>query len=62
MTTLPATARTASRRHGSAPRHTTLGWNVIGLVVLTTVALDACSIALPRFDPHSRTEIDARPR
>ncbi|MFI1533323.1 hypothetical protein [Streptomyces anandii] len=57
-------------RHGSnrlsatrlRPEAHHLGLERVSIVVLTTVAPDACSIALPRFDPHSRTEIDARPR
>ncbi|MEU2427071.1 cation transporter [Streptomyces sp. NPDC007851] len=59
MTTLPATARTALLRRGFALEYTTLGWNVIGIVVLAIAAINARSVALAGFGLDSLIEIGA---
>lgn len=59
MTTPPAMTRTALLRRGFALEYTTLGWNVIGIVVLAIAALDARSVALAGFGLDSLIEIGA---
>jgi divalent metal cation (Fe/Co/Zn/Cd) transporter len=59
MTTLPTTTRTALLRRGFALEYTTLGWNVIGIVVLAIAAINARSVALAGFGLDSLIEIGA---
>ncbi|MER5910154.1 cation transporter [Streptomyces sp. NPDC001982] len=59
MTPLDDTARTALLRRGFALEYTTLGWNVIGIVVLAATAVSARSVALAGFGLDSLIEIGA---
>ncbi|MFF3875900.1 cation transporter [Streptomyces sp. NPDC001978] len=59
MTPLDDTARTALLRRGFALEYTTLGWNVIGIVVLAAAAVSARSVALAGFGLDSLIEIGA---
>ncbi|MFE6690958.1 cation transporter [Streptomyces sp. NPDC057743] len=59
MSPLPATGRTALLRRGFALEYATLGWNVIGIVVLTLAAIPARSVALAGFGLDSLIEIGA---
>ncbi|MEU2780046.1 cation transporter [Streptomyces sp. NPDC007162] len=52
-------ARRALVRRGSALEYVTLGWNVIGIVVLAVAALSARSVALAGFGLDSLIEIGA---
>lgn len=59
MTNLDDTTRTALLRRGFALEYTTLGWNVIGIVVLAVAAVAARSVALAGFGLDSLIEIGA---
>lgn len=59
MTTVDTAARKALLRRGFALEYTTLGWNVIGIVVLAIAALSARSVALAGFGLDSLIEIGA---
>jgi divalent metal cation (Fe/Co/Zn/Cd) transporter len=52
-------ARHALTRRGFALEYTTLGWNVIGIVVLAITAITARSVALAGFGLDSLIEIGA---
>jgi divalent metal cation (Fe/Co/Zn/Cd) transporter len=52
-------ARPALLRRGFALEYATLGWNVIGIVVLTVAAVSAKSVALAGFGLDSLIEIGA---
>jgi divalent metal cation (Fe/Co/Zn/Cd) transporter len=52
-------ARTALLRRGFALEYATLGWNVIGVVILTVAAVAARSVALAGFGLDSLIEIGA---
>lgn len=51
--------RRALLRHGFALEYITLGWNVVGIVVLALAALGARSVALAGFGLDSLIEIGA---
>lgn len=53
------TARQALLRRGFALEYATLGWNVIGIVVLALAAISARSVALAGFGLDSLIEIGA---
>jgi divalent metal cation (Fe/Co/Zn/Cd) transporter len=53
------TTRTALLRRGFALEYATLGWNVVGIVILTVAALRARSVALAGFGLDSLIEIGA---
>jgi divalent metal cation (Fe/Co/Zn/Cd) transporter len=53
------TARKILLRRGLALEYSTLGWNVVGIVVLTIAALSARSVALAGFGLDSLIEIGA---
>jgi divalent metal cation (Fe/Co/Zn/Cd) transporter len=55
----PEPARPALLRRGFALEYTTLGWNVVGLVVLAITAISARSVALAGFGLDSLIEIGA---
>ncbi|MFF7468889.1 cation transporter [Streptomyces sp. NPDC008092] len=59
MTTLDSADRTALLRRGFALEYVTLGWNVIGIVVLAVAAVSARSVALAGFGLDSLIEIGA---
>ncbi|EWM19202.1 cation transporter [Kutzneria sp. 744] len=59
MTTADITARQALVRRGFALEYATLGWNVVGLVVLAITAIGARSVALAGFGLDSLIEIGA---
>nr|WP_133996582.1 cation transporter [Streptomyces sp. 846.5] len=59
MTALDATTRKALLRRGFALEYTTLGWNVVGIVVLAFAAVSARSVALAGFGLDSLIEIGA---
>ncbi|MFD5462233.1 cation transporter [Kitasatospora sp. NPDC127059] len=59
MTDINQSLRHALLRRGFALEYTTLGWNVIGVVVLTVAAIDARSVALAGFGLDSLIEIGA---
>ena len=59
MTALDVTTRKALLRRGFALEYTTLGWNVVGMVVLAFVAVSARSVALAGFGLDSLIEIGA---
>ncbi|MFJ9847225.1 cation transporter [Kitasatospora sp. NPDC101155] len=60
MTTPPATTSlTTLLRRGFALEYATLGWNVIGIVVLAIAAISARSVALAGFGLDSLIEIGA---
>lgn len=59
MTRIDAAARRTLVRRGFALEYTTLGWNVIGIVVLAVAALSARSVALAGFGLDSLIEIGA---
>lgn len=46
-------------RHGRVLERITLGWNVVGIIVLTVAAIDARSVALAGFGLDSLIEIGA---
>jgi divalent metal cation (Fe/Co/Zn/Cd) transporter len=56
---LDDTTRTALLRRGFALEYATLGWNVIGIVVLALAAWTARSVALAGFGVDSLIEIGA---
>jgi divalent metal cation (Fe/Co/Zn/Cd) transporter len=56
---LPSTVRARLLRRGFALEYATLGWNVVGIVVLTVAALAARSVALAGFGLDSLIEIGA---
>ena len=53
------TARTALLHRGFALEYATLGWNVVGIVVLAVAAISARSVALAGFGLDSLIEIGA---
>jgi divalent metal cation (Fe/Co/Zn/Cd) transporter len=59
VTTNAQVTTTALLRRGFALEYATLGWNVVGIVVLAIVALQARSVALAGFGPDSLIEIGA---
>ena len=59
MTTADPTTRAALLRRGFALEYATLGWNVLGIAVLTVAALAARSVALAGFGLDSLIEIGA---
>ncbi|MFJ9563675.1 cation transporter [Streptomyces fuscichromogenes] len=59
MTETDAAARQTMIRRGFALEYATLGWNVIGIAVLTVAALSARSVALAGFGLDSLIEIGA---
>ncbi len=59
MTVVDAAARRALLRRGFALEYTTLGWNVVGIVVLAIAAIAARSVALAGFGLDSLIEIGA---
>ncbi|WP_438290572.1 Helicase associated domain protein [Streptomyces sp. HUAS TT7] len=59
VTTLDDTTRTSLLRRGFALEYATLGWNVIGIVVLAIAAVSARSVALAGFGLDSLIEIGA---
>ncbi|WP_406423495.1 cation transporter [Streptomyces sp. NBC_01589] len=59
MTSTDDTARQTLLRRGFALEYATLGWNVIGIVVLTVAAISARSVALAGFGLDSLIEIGA---
>ncbi|MFB6784828.1 cation transporter [Streptomyces sp. NPDC056352] len=59
MTSTDDTARQTLLRRGFALEYATLGWNVIGIVVLTVAAVSARSVALAGFGLDSLIEIGA---
>ena len=59
MTVVDASARQALLRRGFALEYATLGWNVVGIVVLAIAAISARSVALAGFGLDSLIEIGA---
>ncbi|MER5853634.1 cation transporter [Streptomyces sp. NPDC002012] len=59
MTSTDDTAGQALLRRGFALEYATLGWNVIGIVVVTVAAVSARSVALAGFGLDSLIEIVA---
>lgn len=59
MTALDTATRKALLRRGFALEYTTLGWNVVGIVVLGVAAVSARSVALAGFGLDSLIEIGA---
>ena len=59
MPTMNETARIALLRRGFALEYATLGWNVVGIVVLAVAAISARSVALAGFGLDSLIEIGA---
>ncbi|MFE5403016.1 cation transporter [Streptomyces sp. NPDC056580] len=59
MTRTDDTARQTLLRRGLALEYATLGWNVIGIVVLALAAISARSVALAGFGLDSLIEIGA---
>ncbi|MGW4435171.1 cation transporter [Streptomyces sp. NPDC004596] len=59
MTRTDDTARQTLLRRGFALEYATLGWNVIGIVVLALAAISARSVALAGFGLDSLIEIGA---
>ena len=59
VTTEQAPVRAALLRRGFALEYATLGWNVVGIVVLAVAALAARSVALAGFGLDSLIEIGA---
>src|SRR5690348_628999 len=57
--TLSATQRATLLRRGRALEYVTLGWNVVGVVVLAIAAMSAGSVALAGFALDSLIEIGA---
>ncbi len=53
------TLRGTLLRRGFTLEYTTLGWNVVGIVVLAVAALSARSVALAGFGLDSLIEIGA---
>ncbi|MEU5596935.1 cation transporter [Streptomyces sp. NPDC020298] len=59
MSVSDGSTRTAPLRRGFALEYVTLGWNVVGIVVLAVAALRARSVALAGFGLDSLIEIGA---
>ncbi|WP_042411129.1 cation transporter [Streptacidiphilus carbonis] len=59
MTSLNEIPRASLLRRGFALEYATLGWNVVGIVVLALAALSARSVALAGFGLDSLIEIGA---
>jgi divalent metal cation (Fe/Co/Zn/Cd) transporter len=59
VTALDTATRKALLRRGFALEYTTLGWNVVGIVVLGVAAVSARSVALAGFGLDSLIEIGA---
>ena len=59
MNTANESARTSLLRRGFALEYVTLGWNVVGIVVLAAAAVAARSVALAGFGLDSLIEIGA---
>jgi divalent metal cation (Fe/Co/Zn/Cd) transporter len=59
VTAVNETSRRALLRRGFALEYMTLGWNVVGLVVLAVAAVSARSVALAGFGLDSLIEIGA---
>ncbi|MBY0443549.1 MAG: cation transporter [Mycobacteriaceae bacterium] len=59
MTGIDHTTRTTLVRRGFALEYATLGWNLIGIVVLAVAAISAQSVALAGFGLDSLIEIGA---
>jgi divalent metal cation (Fe/Co/Zn/Cd) transporter len=59
VTDLAEPARRALLRRGFALEYATLGWNVVGIVVLAITAMTARSVALAGFGVDSLIEIGA---
>jgi divalent metal cation (Fe/Co/Zn/Cd) transporter len=59
VTALDTATRKALLRRGFALEYTTLGWNVVGIVVLAVAAVSARSVALAGFGLDSLIEIGA---
>ncbi|WP_220040698.1 hypothetical protein [Streptomyces tateyamensis] len=59
MTSSDDATRSRLLRRGFALEYATLGWNVVGIVVLAVAAISAWSVALAGFGPDSVLEIGA---
>jgi divalent metal cation (Fe/Co/Zn/Cd) transporter len=59
MTSIDDTTRRSLLRRGFALEYSTLGWNVIGIIVLALAAVAAKSVALAGFSLDSLIEIGA---
>ena len=59
VTVVDASARKVLLRRGFALEYATLGWNVVGIVVLAVAAISARSVALAGFGLDSLIEIGA---
>jgi len=59
VTSTDATVRQGLLRRGFALEYATLGWNVVGIVVLAVAAVSARSVALAGFGLDSLIEIGA---
>ncbi|MFF3518800.1 cation transporter [Streptomyces sp. NPDC004393] len=59
MTASDDTSRVALLRRGFTLEYTTLGWNVVGIVILAIAAVSARSVALAGFGLDSLIEIGA---
>ncbi|MBD0691566.1 cation transporter [Streptomyces sp. CBMA123] len=59
MTDVTATSHRTLLRRGFALEYATLGWNVIGIVILAVAAIGARSVALAGFGLDSLIEIGA---
>ncbi|MGW2370981.1 MULTISPECIES: cation transporter [Kitasatospora] len=59
MNTVNGTSRQTLLRRGFALEYATLGWNVIGIVILAVAAISARSVALAGFGLDSLIEIGA---
>jgi len=59
VTVVEASARKVLLRRGFALEYATLGWNVVGIVVLAVAAISARSVALAGFGLDSLIEIGA---
>jgi divalent metal cation (Fe/Co/Zn/Cd) transporter len=59
VTASPEPARAALLKRGFALEYTTLGWNVVGVVILAIAAINARSVALAGFGLDSLVEIGA---
>ncbi|MFF4540856.1 cation transporter [Streptomyces aureus] len=59
MTSVDETVRPVLLRRGFALEYATLGWNVVGIVVLAIAAISAKSVALAGFGLDSLIEIGA---
>ena len=59
MTTAPDSSRPPLLKRGFALEYATLGWNVVGVVILAFAAVSARSVALAGFGLDSLVEIGA---